>query len=219
MLKWFLVCVLVAAALATEDGPDEAEVVTVYEGGEGEGLGERMAAAIDSTPAKERPVSDPVYGNPDPEYYPGPQYPAVQPGYPGHVFHPHPHYPPHYPYRAAGSYEEEDEDEFDESEYLQKDDEYVTPHFYPGVPHHVAGYAAAPVPTCNLKAMKRCQCVSPPEYDSKGQGNCNVGATRLNLRVWCYVDAETAPYCPDAVVSRSKKAKKLSWSRLACITG
>merc|ERR1712121_463744 len=167
MLKWFLVCVLVAAALATEDGPEEAEVVTVYEGGEGEGLGERMAAAIDSTPAKERPGSDPVYGNPDPEYYPGPQYPA------------------HYPYRAAGSYEEEDEDEFDESEYLQKDDEYVT----------------------------------PPEYDSKGQGNCNVGATRLNLRVWFYVDAETAPYCPDAVVSRSKKAKKLSWSRLACITG
>jgi len=42
--------------------------------------------------------------------------------------------------------------------------------------------------TCDLTAWPKCQCVSPATYSDDGRGNCNVGAMKIDLQVWCYVD-------------------------------
>ena len=66
-------------------------------------------------------------------------------------------------------------------------------------------------------ATKNCQCISPAMYTEDGRGNCNVGALKPDLRVWCYLDANTGPaLCPDSIKSATKGG--LLWSRLACIT-
>merc|ERR1719374_123480 len=57
---------------------------------------------------------------------------------------------------------------------------------------------------CNLEYFKKCTCLSPATYTKDGRGNCNVGASKMDLRVWCYVDPKAARMCPDALASKSK---------------
>jgi len=73
---------------------------------------------------------------------------------------------------------------------------------------------------CDVQLYKDCTCLSPATYTKDGRGNCNVGASKLDLRVWCYVDPKAGnpeDVCPDALPSKSKKG--FYWSRIACITG
>lgn len=73
---------------------------------------------------------------------------------------------------------------------------------------------------CDLDLYKKCTCLTPATYTKDGRGNCNVGASKLDLRVWCYVDESNGSpqkVCPDALPSKSKPG--FFWSRIACITG
>merc|ERR1711973_42386 len=73
---------------------------------------------------------------------------------------------------------------------------------------------------CDLDFYKKCTCLTPAAYTDNGRGNCNVGASKMDLRVWCYVDPEHGDpehVCPDALPSTSKPG--YYWSRIACITG
>jgi len=84
---------------------------------------------------------------------------------------------------------------------------------YPGFPPHCPN-------KCDLDLYKKCTCLSPAAYTKDGRGNCNVGASKFDLRVWCYVDPKHGnpeAICPDALPSKSKKG--YYWSRIACITG
>jgi len=70
---------------------------------------------------------------------------------------------------------------------------------------------------CDLKAWPRCQCESSYHlmFTSEGRGNCNVGSTKHDLQVWCFVDPDSS-VCPD--MRESVKMKGRFWSRFACIT-
>merc|ERR1712180_77819 len=74
----------------------------------------------------------------------------------------------------------------------------------PPPPHPPVYPPPAPCHPCDLKKFKKCDCVSPPAYDRKGRGNCNV-------------DKLTAKHCPDAKRSKSMAHKGYFWSRIACI--
>merc|ERR1712002_1223839 len=73
---------------------------------------------------------------------------------------------------------------------------------------------------CDLSRFKKCTCLTPATFTKDGRGNCNVGASKMDLRVWCYIDTQVKgrpdQFCPDAIPSKSKKG--LFWSRIACIT-
>merc|ERR1712241_93238 len=80
-------------------------------------------------------------------------------------------------------------------------------------------------PTCpsfglNLNRWRRCQCTSPALFSPEGYGNCNFGASKLDKRVWCYVNRDNGldprSVCPDAIASQSNPG--WYWSRIACIT-
>merc|ERR1712168_144191 len=94
----------------------------------------------------------------------------------------------------------------------------------PGFPYPFPGPFPGPPPPCpnmcDLELYKKCTCKTPAMYTKDGRGNCNVGASKLDLRVWCYVDdtnGKPSKLCPDAKPSKSKPG--YWWSRIACITG
>merc|ERR1712080_638371 len=73
--------------------------------------------------------------------------------------------------------------------------------------------------SCQPEVWKNCFCASPAKYSDEGRGNCNLGATKPDLKVWCYVDphnGDPAKVCPDSKPSKSKPG--YYWSRFACIT-
>jgi len=73
--------------------------------------------------------------------------------------------------------------------------------------------------SCEPTIWNKCNCMSPATYSDQGRGNCNLGATRADLKVWCYVDdsnGDPATVCPDSKISKSKPG--YYWSRFACIT-
>ena len=70
---------------------------------------------------------------------------------------------------------------------------------------------------CDLSAWPDCQCIKQYKdmYTEDGRGNCNVGAAKSDLQVWCYVNPDTA-VCPDIKPSKNYQGK--FYSRFACIT-
>jgi len=74
-----------------------------------------------------------------------------------------------------------------------------------------------PVQVCDLSAWPDCQCIKQYKdmYTEDGRGNCNVGAAKSDLQVWCYVNPDTA-VCPDIKPSKNYQGK--FYSRFACIT-
>ena len=72
---------------------------------------------------------------------------------------------------------------------------------------------------CDLSAFPDCTCANPAEFTQDGRGNCNLGVTKPDLQVWCYVDSNfghPTHVCPDARESSSRPGSY--WSRFACIT-
>ena len=72
---------------------------------------------------------------------------------------------------------------------------------------------------CDLSAFPDCTCANPAEFTQDGRGNCNLGVTKPDLQVWCYVDPQfghPTHVCPDARESSSRPGSY--WSRFACIT-
>merc|ERR1712212_161014 len=205
-LTWKMRClflgliVLFSVAFAEEDGyddgVDEVEGVEIVDSGIG--LDMRAAAAIPSTPEPEKKRK---YAHLPPII----EYPPQFEDYPGQELlpppppHPYPRPPPPHPHHHRDEEEEA---------HLRAAAPAYPPVYPPPAPCH----------PCDLKKFKKCDCVSPPAYDRKGRGNCNVGASKLDLRVWCYVDKQTAKHCPDAKRSKSMAHKGYFWSRIACIT-
>eukprot|EP00092_Neocalanus_flemingeri_P027606 GFUD01029955.1.p1 GENE.GFUD01029955.1~~GFUD01029955.1.p1 ORF type:complete len:183 (-),score=37.25 GFUD01029955.1:33-530(-) len=80
---------------------------------------------------------------------------------------------------------------------------------------------AAPTPHCPQRCdttdWPACQCVQTygDMYTQDRRGNCNVGADKPDLQVWCFVDPHTS-VCPDTRESTLMTGKY--WSRFACIT-
>merc|ERR1712126_114614 len=73
--------------------------------------------------------------------------------------------------------------------------------------------------TCQPRLWKKCNCISPAKYSDEGRGNCNLGAAKPDIKVWCYVDprnGDPADVCPDSKPSKTKYG--FYWSRFACIT-
>lgn len=73
--------------------------------------------------------------------------------------------------------------------------------------------------SCHPHMWKKCNCMTPAAYSDEGRGNCNLGATKAHLKVWCYVDdknGDPAAVCPDSKPSKTKPG--YFWSRMACIT-
>merc|ERR1712137_659386 len=227
-----LLFVLALSVLLVHAEPEDIEVVEE----EGEDIPfQRSAAAIGSTDYEKegmKEVKKPHFLPP----YPGFPYPGHGP-YPGQ----HPHGPPHhggeYPPHHGGEYpphhgpeyrprqHDEDYNEVNHGDY--KDDDYTPKHAapVPSTPHHGPAYPGFPYPlppyhhcpnVCDIDRYSKCTCVSPAVYNKKGRGNCNVGASTLDLRVWCYVEKKDAKHCPDAKPSKSKP--EYFWSRIACIT-
>ncbi len=61
--------------------------------------------------------------------------------------------------------------------------------------------------------------MSPAVYTPDGRGNCNLGVTKPDKQVWCYVNeshGHPLKVCPDSRESSSRPG--LYWSRFACIT-
>jgi len=187
-------------------------------------LGQRAAAAIGSTDRhKEKEVLDnklhshgqPGHGHP--MDYPNVQGNFMDDSYPmdDHLYpHPgdYPHgdhpndFPPHGDYPRG---------EFPNERAA------ADPRYDP----QLGGYAASRPPyhhcpaTCDLEAFRRCSCLHPASYTADGRGNCNVGASKLDLRPWCYIDPSNGhpeKVCPDAKLSNNRKG--FFWSRVACIT-
>lgn len=76
-----------------------------------------------------------------------------------------------------------------------------------------------PMDMCDPRRYKTCTCIDPPVYTEEGRGNCNVGSTKLDQKVWCYVNpnyGSPLDVCPDTQVSEVKDG--YFWSRFACIT-
>jgi len=72
---------------------------------------------------------------------------------------------------------------------------------------------------CDLAAWPKCQCINPATYTKDGRGNCNVGAFKSELTVWCYVDhtlGNPKEICPDAKESQTRSGYFVS--SFACIT-
>jgi len=72
---------------------------------------------------------------------------------------------------------------------------------------------------CDLSSFPDCTCANPAEFTQDGRGNCNLGVTKPDLQVWCYVDpnfGHPTQVCPDARESSSRPG--WFWSRFACIT-
>jgi hypothetical protein len=182
----------------------------------------RAAAAISSTDIKKEKdviVEQLKIKEPGPRkpYPPPPGYPYDMPP-PGYGKMPPP--PPGYPWGM---------DEEDEMEYELGDDASPVMPYGPGRPGRPGKpYPPFPFPPpprkcpnmCDLDLYKKCTCLTPATYTKDGRGNCNVGASKLDLRVWCYVDdsnGKPQKVCPDALPSKSKPG--FFWSRIACITG
>ena len=72
---------------------------------------------------------------------------------------------------------------------------------------------------CDLSRYSDCTCANPAEFTDDGRGNCNLGVTKPDLQVWCYVSDEfgsPTEVCPDARPSSTRPG--MFWSRFACIT-
>ncbi len=72
---------------------------------------------------------------------------------------------------------------------------------------------------CDFTRFKKCTCMSPAVYTPDGRGNCNLGVTKPDKQVWCYVNeshGHPLKVCPDSRESSSRPG--LYWSRFACIT-
>ena len=83
----------------------------------------------------------------------------------------------------------------------------------------VPEYAPVAKHTCDPKKWNKCNCLSPATFTDEGRGNCNLGATKMDLKVWCYVEDKNGnpeSVCPDSKPSKSKPG--YYWSRFACIT-
>jgi len=73
--------------------------------------------------------------------------------------------------------------------------------------------------SCDPTKWSKCNCLAPATFTEEGRGNCNLGATKMDLQVWCYVENQYGnpeKICPDAKPSKSKPG--YYWSRFACIT-
>jgi len=73
--------------------------------------------------------------------------------------------------------------------------------------------------SCEPAKWSKCNCLSPATFTDEGRGNCNLGATKMDLKVWCYVEnkyGNPEKLCPDSKPSKSKPG--YYWSRFACIT-
>lgn len=73
--------------------------------------------------------------------------------------------------------------------------------------------------SCDPAKWSKCNCLSPATFTDEGRGNCNLGATKMDLKVWCYVEnkyGNPEEVCPDSKPSKSKPG--YFWSRFACIT-
>jgi len=89
---------------------------------------------------------------------------------------------------------------------------------YTGEPRHYKSPPSAPA-KCEPSQWSKCTCKSPAEFSVDGRGNCNLGATKSETKVWCYVEdklGDPAYICPDSKPSNSKPG--YYWSRYACIT-
>merc|ERR1739848_28766 len=78
---------------------------------------------------------------------------------------------------------------------------------------------ARPPVTCHPSQFSKCTCTNPAKYSDEGYGNCNFGASKMDSRVWCYVEPKNGDprlVCPDAVASNSQQG--WFWSRMACLT-
>jgi len=208
-------------------------------------LGQRAAAAIGSTDRKkEKEVlenkhhsHDPYkgaghlgqgHGGGHPEDYPNMQGNYLDDSYPmdDHLYQ----QPGDYPHGGGDypmDYPQGDHPMNHPSQRAAADPRYGGQHHGgPGQQYHggPGEYAAARPPyhcpaTCDLEAFRRCSCLHPASYTKDGRGNCNVGASKLDLRPWCYIDPSNGPpekVCPDAKLSNNKKG--YFWSRVACIT-
>jgi len=95
----------------------------------------------------------------------------------------------------------------------------------------VQDLVSAPKPKCHKKSdyydddscqpskWSKCNCLSPATFTDEGRGNCNLGATKMDVKVWCYVEnkyGDPKKICPDSKPSKSKPG--YYWSRFACIT-
>eukprot|EP00088_Acartia_fossae_P005413 TRINITY_DN1238_c0_g1_i1.p1 TRINITY_DN1238_c0_g1~~TRINITY_DN1238_c0_g1_i1.p1 ORF type:complete len:237 (-),score=61.54 TRINITY_DN1238_c0_g1_i1:151-861(-) len=236
-MRLAVLLVAVATAAVAEVYEDLPEVVEVEvdaaedEYPESPFLNQRAAAAISSTDyRKEKDVlkeqakiKKPKYPPPPPPPYPGPppylfanndfdieNVPPLPPYNKVKKSHaPPPPPPPPYPW-------------LDEDDELDVVGDAAPPRMkYPPFPP----YPSYPKPPrcpnmCDLDLYKKCTCKSPAMYTKDGRGNCNVGASKLDLRVWCYIDDSNGPpekICPDALPSKSMPGHW--WSRIACITG
>jgi len=73
--------------------------------------------------------------------------------------------------------------------------------------------------SCQPSKWSKCNCLSPATFTEEGRGNCNLGATKMDVKVWCYVEnkyGDPKKICPDSKPSKSKPG--YYWSRFACIT-
>jgi len=72
---------------------------------------------------------------------------------------------------------------------------------------------------CDFTRYKKCTCKSPAQFSPDGRGNCNLGVTKADKQVWCYISerhGHPKRVCPDARPSTSRPG--FYWSRFACIT-
>jgi len=96
---------------------------------------------------------------------------------------------------------------------------YMKEHKCPREESQDAYHSAKGRVSCQPEAWKNCNCISPAEFSKEGRGNCNLGATQPDVKVWCYVDptnGDPARVCPDSKPSKTKYGRY--WSRFACIT-
>jgi len=214
-MRLFLLCLAFACLASAYEEEDEYADLNLEDLEYPDTPFARAAAAISSTDKiKEKDViikEKERYPPLPPGLFPG-HFPPPPPGYKG----PLPPYPPF-------DFDEDDYEVEDEDDHDLADD--AAPPRRPGgrPPYPFPPYGPPPPPCpnrCNVDLYKKCTCKNPAMYTDDGRGNCNVGASKLDLRVWCYVDdTEGKPHrlCPDALPSKSKPGH--FWSRIACITG
>merc|ERR1719397_789487 len=136
------------------------------------------------SPYPPRPVGYP-HGLPWPPTASSTETPFPYGTFPGpdhHPHHPDPYFPNHY------------------EQYLTS----LAAAGYPLPPPHPTTAPLPPVQVCDLSAWPDCQCIKQYKdmFTEDGRGNCNVGAAKSDLQVWCYVNPDTA-VCPDIKPSKN----------------
>jgi len=236
LILFAMLATIHAASIKEAEDEEEAVIDEVPDGMEEPEvpiLGQRAAAAIGSTDrVKEKEVLNKKH-----KYHGQPNH-IRNPGAGGHSHHSHlgqdyPSMEGHHDHVSQSMRHSMDELYLDHPMTMPPGADY--PMDFPGEDYpmdHPVGMdaapqrAAAPWPrphkcpkTCDLEAFRACSCMHPATYSKDGRGNCNVGASKLDLRPWCYVDESQGPpgkVCPDA--RRSNTRPGYWWSRVACIT-